>query len=204
MTDQLLMIFAKNPVAGKVKTRLAKTIGNERALEIYIQLLEHTRSITRNLNCDKAIFYSDYIEDLDIWHTAGYQQFLQKGENLGDKMQNAFHEAFRKGYKKVAIIGSDCGELSTTVIQQAFDVLLLNDVVVGPTYDGGYYLLGMKSMHQELFQNKTWSTSDVTSETLLDINRLNLSYKLLTKLSDIDDENDLRKFETDRQNKLKK
>lgn len=195
MSPCLLLIFIKNPVAGKVKTRLAKSIGTERALGVYLQLLHHTLEITKALALDKKVYYSDWIEEKDNWAKAGYEQGLQSGTDLGQRMSEAFERAFEDGYKKVVIIGSDCWELTPSILTEAFDSLNLKQVVVGPARDGGYYLLGMKHYYPELFLNKSWSTSSVFSETVADLRKRNLSYHLLPVLSDVDEEKDLPPFE---------
>ena len=188
------MIFVRNPELGKVKTRLAKTIGNEKALHIYNLLLDHTNNVVKRVNTDKAVFYSDYINSNDKWKNDGFLQLMQKGNELGEKMTNAFLKAFNLGYKKVIIIGSDCFDLDENIINQAFANLNDDEVVLGPAKDGGYYLLGMKAFYPSLFRNKAWSTESVLSDTLLDISKLNISFKLLPTLSDIDEEKDLKQY----------
>lgn len=185
------MIFVKNPVLGKVKTRLAKTIGAEHALKVFQQLLEHTHQITSKVRAHKVVFYSDFIDTQDIWHEPEFQKMMQKGETLGDKMSNAFLKAFDLGYKRVVIIGSDNIEIDNNIIHNAFEILNVSEVVIGPAKDGGYYLLGMRNHHIQLFENKTWSTASVLNDTLADLKELNLTYKLLPTLSDIDVEADL-------------
>ena len=190
-SNNLLIIFVKNPRLGEVKTRLAKSIGNQKALDIYKALLSHTETVTNTLVCDKAIFYSSLVEKSDMWDEAKYQKFLQEGQNLGEKMNGAFNLAFELDYKNVVIIGSDCLEITSSIIEYAFEVLNRKDVVLGPAHDGGYYLIGMKTLHPELFESKTWSTENVMLDTLIDIKVKGLSYELLDTLSDIDREEDL-------------
>ena len=188
-----LLLFTKNPELGKCKTRLAKTIGDVRALEIYIKLLEHTREIVIPVDVDKFVFYSENVEKEDDWDNAVFQKRVQNGDDLGQKMQNAFRELFQLNYDSVCIIGSDCYELNSETINQSFIALESKDVVIGPTYDGGYYLLGMKKLHAALFENKNWSTETVYSDTITDFEQLGLSYSNLVKLTDIDEEKDLPK-----------
>lgn len=189
MNKNALIIFVKNPVSGKVKTRLAKSIGDENALKVYQVLLEHTFKITEPLACDKFVFYSDKIEK--DWQHNSYQQHLQSGNDLGERMSNAFSEIFKLGYQRVAIIGSDCYELTSAIIEKSLSELSENDIVIGPAKDGGYYLLAMKSLHPELFKNKTWSSDSVLSDTFKDVHAMKLKYKLFEELNDIDDVNDL-------------
>jgi len=190
-SDNLIMIFIRNPELGKVKTRLAKTLGDEKALHIYNLLLNHTNKVSKDLNADKAVFYSDYIDSNDQWQNDGFIQLTQIGNELGEKMTNAFLKAFNMGYKKAIIIGSDCFDLSENILSEAFTILNEKEVVLGPAKDGGYYLIGMKTFYPSLFQNKIWSTENVLQDTLLDLLRLNVSFKLLPTLSDIDEEKDL-------------
>lgn len=190
MSKNALIVFARNPVAGKVKTRLAREIGNELALKIYTFLLEHTESTIRELKCDKAVFYSEEKNKNDIWDDRIYQKYVQSGADFGERMMHSFHTLFQKDYEKVIIIGSDLYHLKAEILEDAFLQLNHHDVVVGPAADGGYYLLGMRQLYSELFFNKKWSTSSVLSDTLFDLQ--NHSVYLLEKLNDIDTYDDLK------------
>lgn len=191
MQKDTLIIFVKNPELGKVKTRLAATLGEKKALKIYQQLLGHTCDISSKVTANKTVFYSSFIPEHDIWTDAGFEQAKQYGKDLGEKMLNAFENKFQNSHRKVVIIGSDCNELSTPIIEQAFSALDFVDIVIGPALDGGYYLLGMKELNKNLFQNIPWSTESVLEETVGRINTQKLSFLLLKTLSDIDTEEDL-------------
>lgn len=186
--DSTLIIFAKNIVHGNVKTRLAATIGNDKALEIYKDLTRHTQSITEHLPVDKIVFYSNYIEYVDSWDN-GYRKAKQQGCDLGERMKNAFDNVFREGYAKAVIIGTDCPSLTQDLIHDAFNKLNDFDIVIGPAVDGGYYLLGMKKLHPGLFANIQWSTDTVFNDTIAACRHH--SYCLLPLLRDIDKEEDL-------------
>lgn len=190
---QALLIFTKNLIHGEVKTRLAATAGNDTAYAVYGQLIKHTVTITSYLPVDKTVFYSKSIEPADVWDPKIYRKQIQSGDDLGEKMQNAFAVIFDEGYKKAVIIGTDCIELNSAIIMNSFVYLGNHDVVIGPAKDGGYYLLAMKKLHAELFKNINWSTNEVLSQTLEICKHLGLSTYLLPELSDIDDENDLNK-----------
>ncbi len=194
---QALIIFVKNLQYGKVKTRLAAKVGDDKAFEIYKTLLDHTYNVVRRLNCDKYIFYSDFIEENDIWSEDDCIKVLQTGNGLGERMLQAFSMLFvhrtsfgEKDYDRVAIIGSDCAELTLSIIENAFTKLNEVDIVIGPANDGGYYLLGMKKKNEALFQNVSWSTSSVLEQTLAVCIKEGLSFYLLPVLSDIDEEQD--------------
>jgi uncharacterized protein len=188
----LLIIFYRNPQAGTVKTRLAATLGDEKALEIFVKLSLHIRDITENLTVvDKIVYYSDAIEQGDLWNETAYLKALQRGDDLGARMKNAFAEGFRSGYTSVCIIGTDCYELTEEVLARSFEALKTADAVVGPARDGGYYLLGMKKPFPELFDNKPWSTDAVFRKTIEDLDQLGLKYAILPVLRDVDTEDDV-------------
>jgi rSAM/selenodomain-associated transferase 1 len=195
MSESLLMIFVKNPLLGKVKTRLAATVGPERALEIYLKLLEYTNKITLDLSVDKAVFYSEEIEQGDLWDGNAYQKQLQSQGDLGDRLKSAFEWGFQAGYGKICVIGSDCYELTPDIIMESFRELKTYDAVLGPARDGGYYLLGLKALQPEYFQDKSWGTDAVAAATLKDFQSLGINYSLLRPLTDVDVEQDLGSFE---------
>lgn len=183
-----LIIFIRKPELGKVKTRLAAQIGNENALNIYRKLLHHTMLVAGAADCDKYVFTTGIIEGEPWDH---FQNYIQTGEDLGERMFNAFDFVFKKKYHKVIIIGSDCPGLTAAHIEEAFLKLEHKDVIIGPAIDGGFYLLGMKKMCSELFKNKEWSTSVVFENTLISIKKANLTFGQLEKLTDVDEVNDV-------------
>lgn len=188
---KLLIIFYKNPDPGKVKTRLASTIGDDKALVIYHKLATHTRAITENLALDKVVYYTDHIDTKDNWNNHSYQKALQQGHDLGERMHHAFVQGFRQGYNSICIIGTDCLEIDASILVQGFRALEKYHAVIGPALDGGYYLLGMNKLYSSVFTNKNWSTRTVATDTVNDFKRLNLSYFSLPPLRDIDTEEDL-------------
>ncbi len=183
-SKKALIIFTRNPELGKCKTRLAQTIGDEAALTVYKYLLQHTVKITKPVTANKFVFYSENIHKNDIWEDTIFRKKRQEGSNLGLKMRNAFAELFNSGYEKIIIIGSDILDLSTKHISDAFTKLDSHDVVIGPAQDGGYYLLGMKQLFPDIFENKTWGTATVLKETIKNLQNQNLF--LLEELNDID------------------
>lgn len=190
MSKNRLIIFTRNPELGKVKTRLAASIGDEKALKIYTFLLNKTKEATLDLTCNKVVYYSVKIRQNDLWNANFYEKRQQQGNDLGERMENAFKDAFAQGYEKVIIIGSDLYDLTPNHIHQAFKALTNNDAVIGPAKDGGYYLLGMKTLHATIFKNKKWGTSTVRKETLKDLK--NTKIHLLEELNDIDVYEDLK------------
>ncbi len=184
MSKNLLLIFTRNPELGKVKTRLAKSLGNEKALEIYKFLLHRTKEVTQQLSCDIAVFYSVKVRENDIWENQLYKKHQQKGNDLGERMYNAFQDSFKKGYEKVAIIGSDLYDLEPKHIETAFAQLDTNDVIIGPAEDGGYYLLASKKVFPEIFKNKDWGMASVRQKTLNDLEKQTVF--LLPMLNDVD------------------
>lgn len=185
MNKNALIVFVKNPIVGKVKTRLAKDIGDAKAVEVYKKLLRHTRAIIEGVDADKYVFYGDYVNDNDIWNDDS-TKVLQQGDDLGQRMLQAFKQLLEKGHEQVVIIGSDCYELNTTIINKAYSSLQETDTVIGPTLDGGYYLLGMTRLQDFLFKNIEWSTDTVYANTIDVIKQKKLSYTSLQQLSDVD------------------
>lgn len=196
-----LIVFVKNPILGKVKTRVAATAGNEKAVEVYKELLQHTKNVINEwlaqaegtLSKRVYIYYGDYINDNDLWEETHYTKKLQyNSPDLGDRMKMAF-EAELTSSERVVIVGSDCLALRAAHLSMAFAALDNHEVVIGPADDGGYYLLGMKRLHRSLFENKSWSQPSLLAETIADLTQASAegngsgsNYFLLETLSDID------------------
>ncbi|GAB2760011.1 TIGR04282 family arsenosugar biosynthesis glycosyltransferase [Salinimicrobium soli] len=190
---ELLLIFTRNLEIGRVKKRLAKKVGNTAALEVYRYLLKHTQEITKDLDCDKTVYYSEEIPTNDLWEEKEYQKMIQLGKDLGERMENAFKRAFSEGYSKVVIIGSDLFDLQEKDLKKAFLALQEKNYVLGPAQDGGYYLLGMTKMNSKVFRNKDWSTPAVFEQTLNDLKEENVA--LLEVRNDIDTFEDMRQHQ---------
>lgn len=186
--SELLIAFVKNPELGKVKTRLAKDIGNNEALAVYQKLLETTIEAAQGCRADVRFYFSNSVDE-NIWPKG--QSKIQSGDDLGEKMKNAFQDGFSEGYERIVIIGSDLPNMSSALIDKSFQSLSFMDTVIGPASDGGYYLLGMKKMIPELFENIRWSTSEVLETTLERLTQKKESYFLLEMKNDIDTKEDL-------------
>lgn len=189
-SKNLLLIFTRNPILGKVKRRLAARTGDDLALKIYKFLLEHTASVTGNLQVDKEVWYSEKIETGDIWDEETFQKRIQQGNDLGQRMENAFKAGFEQGYQNIIIIGSDLYDLDQDDLERAFNSLEESPYVIGPAEDGGYYLLGMKDLDPAIFKNKNWGANTVFRETLKEIH--NKSVILLEPRNDIDHFKDIK------------
>ncbi|MBY0476664.1 MAG: TIGR04282 family arsenosugar biosynthesis glycosyltransferase [Chitinophagaceae bacterium] len=186
MNKKAIIVFVKNPEPGKVKTRLAKDIGDAAAVDVYRLLLQHTHDVLLPASADKFIFYADKIKRLDLWKTNSFYKQLQQGDDLGERMQHAFSFLFELRYEQVLIIGSDCPQLSTNHLNHAFELLETHDVCIGPVDDGGYYLLGLRAVHQPFFSNKAWSTDSVFNRTINDAAEAGLTVALTEQLRDVD------------------
>lgn len=189
MSESLLIVFVKNPVLGKVKTRLAKAIGKKKALAVYEKLLSITFNELSELKTIKRVYFSSKIDQK--WQKKN--NFIQKGIDLGEKMQNAFKQGVHDGFEKVVLIGSDLPDISAQIIEQGFDALNKNEVVFGPAEDGGYYLVGMTKKHFCIFQHKIWSSDNLLEKTLDELKQKNIGFSLLKTLNDIDTVEDLEK-----------
>ncbi|MGH1337281.1 MAG: TIGR04282 family arsenosugar biosynthesis glycosyltransferase [Aureispira sp.] len=181
-----LLILCKNPILGKAKTRLASSVGDEKALEVYRFLLEHTAKVVAGVSGDKRIFYSHSVLADDAFQGPNYHKTLQSTGDLGARMQAAFEEAFAAGYERVVIIGSDCYDLSSPVLEEALAVLQQQEAVFGPAKDGGYYLMGLNRMIPAVFTDQPWSQSNLLTSTRDTLDQLGHSYQLLSELSDVD------------------
>ena len=190
--DQLLIVFSKNPVAGRVKTRLAAAIGDAEALRIYEQLREITQQALDSIDATKVVSYADFIPETDLLLTGGAEAWLQDGGDLGERMHQAFVKGFSLGFSQVALIGTDCPEIAPFILDLAFEKLDACDVVLGPARDGGFYLSAMKRPFPELFLNRTWSHSNVLNDSQRIIREHGRSCDLLPALSDIDTFDDLK------------
>lgn len=188
-----LIIFTRNPELGKCKTRLAATVGDLSALNIYIFLLQHTVNITTPVTADKFVYYSEQVREGDIWNPEIFRKKAQQGDDLGIRMENAFNEVFQLGYERAIIIGSDMFDMTATDLENAFQQLKSHDIVLGPAEDGGYYLLGMKKTNKDIFYNKTWGTETVLSDTLADLKKEKVM--LLTEKNDVDYFEDIQDIE---------
>lgn len=186
MTKKAIIVFVKNPEPGKVKTRLAKDIGDAAAVDVYKKLLQHTHDVILPVDADKFVFYAEKIKRLDLWKTNSFFKQLQQGNDLGERMHHAFSFLFELRYEQVLIIGSDCPQLSSNHLNKAFDLLETHDVCIGPVDDGGYYLLGLRAVHAPFFTNKTWSTDTVFKSTMKDAAKAGLNVALTEQLRDVD------------------
>ncbi len=190
MQKNLLIVFVKNIVLGKVKTRLAKTIGSNGALNVYIKLYDITeRESLLVKKTDTHVYFSDVVIN-SKWKNA--QKSVQQGADLGEKMMNAFKKGFEDGYQNIICIGSDLPEISSEIIENAFEKLNQTDLVFGPATDGGYYLLGMNKPLFYIFDNKPWSTNALLELTINEISNKQNTYTLLDVLNDIDTIEDLK------------
>jgi rSAM/selenodomain-associated transferase 1 len=193
----LLIVFVKPPFKGAIKTRLAKSIGKSAALAVYKKLLLHTKQNVLECAADKCIAYDGEIDHSDPWENHIFEKITQQGNDLGEKMHNAFKDRFEKSYEHICLIGSDIYELNPDILNQAFIHLEDHNLVLGPAADGGYYLIGMNKPHELLFNNIKWSTSEVLSKTIERAQRTGLTYSLLPVLNDIDDLEDIRPEDRD-------
>ena len=187
-----LLIFTRNPELGKVKSRLAKGVGKENALTIYKKLLQHTQEVVVQIDCERWVGYSVSVRNNDLWPESNFKKFKQEGADLGKRMQHAFEKAFAAGHTKVIIVGSDLYDLRPKHIEEALKSLDTHDTVIGPAQDGGYYLLGMKTLMPEVFSGKEWGTETVYKATVDNLSQKKLH--ILETLNDIDYAEDLKPY----------
>ncbi len=196
MNKNIYGLLVKYPEAGRVKTRLALDIGAEGAAEIYRMIAERVFANTYPLagaDFERVIFYSPQEAKVrfEQW-LSGARLILQNGRDIGEIMQNALKTLVEsEGAAKAVLTGADIPDINRDVIKDAFLRLDDADVVIGPAEDGGYYLIGMKAVHPEIFKGISWSTEKVFDETVGIIERMRLSYSMVKKLSDVDRKEDI-------------
>lgn len=195
--DNNLILFLKYPEKGKVKTRLAKDIGNEKALLIYKKSVSKLLNQLDSNNYDISIYYcpENKNDEVKKWINLPDIKYLaQSGDDLGIRMLNAFKDSISLKYAKTVIIGTDCLEITNSLLSQSFDLLDDSDLVLGPATDGGYYLMGLKAVVETIFQDIHWSTEKVLKQTIKKAKEIKLSYKFLDFNNDIDNIHDLNNY----------
>lgn len=188
--SSIIIVLAKAPILGEVKTRIGKKIGMERSKWIYEQLLSHTSNVTKKTKIKTVLFKNKNHEKLETLFKHSIASKFQLGKSLGEKMENAFHWAFKKKYKKIILIGADLWTLNEKIIIDSFKLLDKFNLVIGPSYDGGYFLIGMKKPNENIFKNIPWSTNNVLEKTISKMKTRKISFLEITK--DIDSFSDLK------------
>jgi rSAM/selenodomain-associated transferase 1 len=190
-----LLIFAKAPRPGLVKTRLANSVGKEAACSAYKRLIRTLAARLEKLP-GATVCYSppDARDELSSFFPAQWRFAPQTGAELGERLYRAMEESFARGAAKVAVIGCDCPYITRLDIENAWSALDSNDAVLGPATDGGYWLVGSRELHAGLFEGIDWSTERVLSQTLEVAGRLKLRTALLRTLEDVDTELEWQRF----------
>jgi len=196
IADDCLLIFARYPRPGQVKTRLIPALGAAAASDLYRRLAEHTLAQARLLRQRHPLsitlwFTGDDATALKAWLGEDIDYQPQVAGDLGDRLQGAFQHAFGQGYRRVVAIGTDCPELNAQLLWQGFQALTHHELVLGPATDGGYYLIGLQRAVAELFHEIPWSTATVLQQTVAVADRLGLCYGQLPPLTDVDTPEDL-------------
>ena len=196
MSDRLI-IFTRYPEPGKAKTRLIPALGDVAAADLHRQMTEQTLAQVKLLQQSHPVgievwFAGGDRERMQTWLGADYLQYQpQPKGDLGERMAQAFQVGFDRGVKASVIIGTDCPELTATLLTAAFQALQQTDLVLGPATDGGYYLIGLRRSAPELFESISWSTERVFQQTVAIASKLNLSLSCLPMLADVDRPEDL-------------
>jgi len=195
----LLVVVAKAPQPAKVKTRLSPELSPEEATSLYRCFIrDRIREISLLKDIDLAISYTqaDSKEFFIKFLSNGFHLFPQRGKDLGERLHNILVDKLQQGYHAVSIVDSDTPDLPRSIVEQSFQLLGSDDVdaVFGPCHDGGYYLVGMRQPHPELFQNISWSTGTVLQETLGRAKKMDLKTKLLARWNDLDTYEDLLEY----------
>jgi len=194
--NQCIIIFTKAPIKGHVKTRLANDMDEADVVNLYKHFVLDILYKIKSTGLPYKIFYDPPGTEALIadWLGADNEFVLQKGRDLGERMENAFMEMFSKKITRAVIIGTDSPDLPKAYIMDAFSGLEKNNAVIGPAVDGGYYLIGFNkdSFLPEVFVNKPWGTDAVFEQTMAILDDRNLSVHVLPKWRDVDTIDDLR------------
>ncbi len=195
-------IMFRIPEYGKVKKRLAIHTGDELALHYYKAMLQETIiKLSRLTEMDiYGFYYGDGKPENNIFKDL--KLFPQSGRDLGERMFNAIKTLFNIGYEKSALIGADSPDLPEDFIIHAFEKLNHHDLVIGPSMDGGYYLIAMKKPFENIFKGINWGTERVLKETLVIVEKGGIKYALLQEWYDIDDIDGLRMWFSGKTNML--
>ncbi len=199
----IILLFVKDPIRGRVKTRLAESLGEGAALDLYRNFVLDSVNLLAGMHYPFRIcFYPPAAgESISRWLGASFHYQSQSGEDLGERMLHAFRTVFAEGFERVTLVGSDVPDIPGQIFEQALDSLRTNDAVLGPSDDGGYYLIGFtkKSFLPKTFHGINWSTGSVFSETLSILEAASLSVRLLPRWRDVDSPDDLKSlFERNR------
>jgi rSAM/selenodomain-associated transferase 1 len=196
LDDRCLLFFVKNPERGKVKSRLAAVIGGDSAVRLYKNLVAQMLSTLKEGTFPTYIcfFPKNAEKSTKNWLGREYRYMPQNGRDLGERMRNGFIEAFEMAFKRVVLIGSDIPDLPLEFIEEAFIRLNKNDVVIGPAFDGGYYLIGFKdkTFFPQLFEGIAWGRKTVFDETMKKLKRSRRAVHTLPYQRDIDTAKDLK------------
>ncbi|MHB8058154.1 MAG: TIGR04282 family arsenosugar biosynthesis glycosyltransferase [Desulfuromonadaceae bacterium] len=194
-----LIVFAREPLPGGVKTRLAAAVGDQAAVDLYDSMLQDVLKTARQLHdVETVVFWDCKKESLPVLSEKySCNSRCQTAGNLGQRMQEAFEEMFAGGCEPCCIIGSDAPDLPLSYIQDAYRLLAAQevDVVFGPSLDGGYYLLGLRQLRPQLFVDISWSSAAVLGQSLIAAQVLELKTALLPEWQDIDTVEDLQAFQ---------
>ena len=195
--DNAVILFARDPILGQVKTRLNSFLDNETILKLYKCFLEDSLAKIQqvgNADCFVGISHENNSGFFNKLESFGMTLFSQQGKDLGDKMRRAFIDRFMQGYNKVVIIGSDSPSLPVSYIDKALDSE--RDLGLGPSIDGGYYLIAMRGKVFEVFSGVDWGTDKVLYETLQLVKEGSFSFDLLPVWYDVDLPEDLKLLKT--------
>jgi uncharacterized protein len=195
-----LIVFVKNHVLGRVKTRLAVKIGHEKALEVYKILEKRAFDAAHNALFDVHVFFSDFIPENHFWLEKAQAHTQHNSADLGQRMLSAIETIVDLGYEQVLLMGSDIYDIQAEDLKQSYTQLLQTEIIIGPSLDGGFYLFGIQSQLKDLksflayaFLNKIWSHKRVLEELQFCISEYNLKYQILQPKLDIDEYEDLMK-----------
>jgi rSAM/selenodomain-associated transferase 1 len=188
-----LIIFVGDPEPGSAETRLANNIGKENAMQVYSQQRRQVHDAACAMDCDRFVYYGQSNGN-DQWDDRLFSKRQQEGANPGEKKSNAFFELFEEGFRKIVLVEGGFPGIDAQLLNDAFERLATNDIVIGPTEDGKYYLMGLTHPIPDLFKNKEWGSDTVLRDTILNTVQLRKQCVFLPELFSISSAEDLERF----------
>lgn len=198
-SQECIILFTRFPRPGMVKTRMIDMLGPQGAAELHTNMTEQVickiEPALQTRHIQLLIYYcGGSQQEMADWLGRNCTLRIQQGSDLGQRMEHAFDQTFQQGAERILLIGSDCPDINADIISSALKKLNSHDLVLGPTADGGYYLIGLRAPGNKksiLFSSISWGTDQVLEQTLTQAKKGGLSYTLLPQLHDIDRPEDL-------------
>lgn len=203
MKDKALILFTRVPLPGQTKTRLMPFLTAEECVGLHTVFLKDILQKVQQVDAALFVFYTPRDQEALLKQVIGQQIpcMPQTGEDLGQRMKHAIGSVLRQGFQRVVLMGTDIPQICPETIEQAFDSLQNSEIVINPTLDGGYYLIGMKQEYDSIWQIERYGTNTVIRDTLQHLEREQLRTAVGPRYYDVDEKEDLSRLYDEMKNK---